>query len=86
MKWDILILGFLGLAGLYFAGQVVYRPLWVFLRLVVSLAIGGLLLVLTNAVLSKFDLHVAVNIVTLLVAGFLQVPGVILLVLLDLLY
>lgn len=86
MEWNILILGFLGLTGLYLVGQVVYRPLWAFLRLVISLAIGGLLLVLTNVVLSKFDLHVAVNVVTLLIAGFLQIPGIILLVLLNFLY
>jgi len=75
--------GLLGLLGLVLIGPALVRPLIFVLRLALYLAVGTILLFTANLVLEHLNLHIAVNPFTLLTAGILQVPGVLLLVALN---
>ncbi|AEF92936.1 pro-sigmaK processing inhibitor BofA [Desulfotomaculum nigrificans CO-1-SRB] len=83
METKTIILSLLGLIGLYLFATIFARPLVLLGKLVLSLAVGCILLVLVNVVCGGLGLHIAINPVTLLTAGILQVPGVVLLVLVN---
>ena len=55
------------------------KPSRVLFRTAKAAAIGGVSLAVVNAVLAPFGIFVGINAVTLLVVGFLGVPGVLLL-------
>ncbi|SHF11413.1 pro-sigmaK processing inhibitor BofA family protein [Desulforamulus putei] len=81
MEWKTIILSLLGLFGLYLFGTIFARPLVLIGKLGLSLVVGGILLVLVNVICGGLGIHIAINPFTLLTAGILQVPGVVLLVL-----
>lgn len=81
MEWKTILLGLLGLAGLYLVGSFFVTPVKLLGRLLGYAIMGTVLLVLTNLGGSLFGLHIAINAVTILTAGLLQIPGVVLLVL-----
>lgn len=80
MEWKTIILSMVGLFGLYLFGTIFARPLVFIGKLGLSLVAGGILLVLVNFVCGGLGVHIAINPFTLLTAGILQVPGVVLLV------
>jgi len=75
------IIGLAGLLGLYLIGTALLHPLRLLARLAAWMLLGGGLLIAINAVFGHLGLHIAINPVTLLTAGVLQLPGVALLVL-----
>lgn len=81
MEWKFVIIGLAGLLGLYLVATVLLQPLKVLIRLAAWMLLGGILLAAINAIFGHFGLHIAINPVTLLTAGLLQLPGVALLVL-----
>lgn len=81
MEWKTVLLSMFGLFGLYLFGTIFARPLILIGRLGLSVIIGAILLMLVNFVCGGLGLHIAINPFTLLTAGILQVPGVVLLVL-----
>jgi len=81
VEWKTILLGLLGLAGLYLIGSFFVTPIRLLGRLLGYMVLGTVLLVLTNLGGSLFGLHIAINAVTVLTAGFLQIPGVVLLIL-----
>lgn len=83
MEWKTVLLLATALIGLYLVLSVFARPFQLVLRLGVCLVIGFVLLSLANLVLGQWGMKLAVNPVTLLTAGVLQVPGVVLLVVLQ---
>ncbi|MGQ9497054.1 MAG: pro-sigmaK processing inhibitor BofA family protein [Desulfotomaculales bacterium] len=84
MDYKLVILGLCGLAGLYFLATFFFTPFRYLLRLFAWALLGTVLLVAVNLVGGLVGLHIAVNIFTILTAGILNVPGVVLLVLLRL--
>jgi inhibitor of the pro-sigma K processing machinery len=84
VEWKLILLGLLGLAGLYLLGSFVVTPLKYLFRLFAYVVVGALLLAVVNFGGSFFGFHVAINPVTILTAGLLQVPGVVLLIVLTL--
>ncbi|GAB6179056.1 hypothetical protein JCM14036_03750 [Desulfotomaculum defluvii] len=81
MEWKTVLLSLIGLFGLYLFGTIFARPLVLVGRLSLSLIIGGALIFLVNFVCSGLGIHIAINPFTLLTAGILQMPGIVLLVL-----
>ncbi|MDI6710769.1 MAG: pro-sigmaK processing inhibitor BofA family protein [Thermoanaerobacterales bacterium] len=81
MEWKTILLGLLGLAGLYLVGSFFVTPVKYLGRLLGYAIVGTVLLVLTNLAGTLFGLHIAVNAVTIFTAGLLQIPGVVLLIL-----
>lgn len=81
MEGKFVFIGLAGLLGLYLVGTALFHPLRLLVRLAACMLLGGGLLIAINAVFGHLGLHIAVNPVTLLTAGVLQLPGVALLVL-----
>ncbi|HHW44639.1 SigmaK-factor processing regulatory BofA [Desulfofundulus thermobenzoicus] len=79
----LLLAGFL---GLILVVGVFTAPLKFFLRLGFYAVAGWVILTVANFLLDRCGLHIALNPVTLLTAGVLHLPGVILLALLDYLF
>lgn len=75
MDWKLILISLIGLFGLF----LLIKPLKFLLRLVAYMAVGGALLYLANLLLSRFDLQIAMNPATMLAAGVLNIPGVIML-------
>jgi len=80
---NIIIAYAFGLFLLYLIARLLLVPLKILLKLVYNGLIGGAILFLVNLVGGYFGLYIPINPITALVAGFLGVPGVILLVLLQ---
>ncbi len=68
---------------MYALGWLLFVPLKYLWRLILNGILGGLLLVVINLVGGLFGVTLAINPVTALVAGFLGIPGVALLFLLQ---
>ena len=83
MEWKMFLIGMAGLLGLYLMGTVLFRPLRFLIRLAAWSMLGAFLLVALNTLFGYFGFHIAVNPWTILTAGLLQLPGVVLLVLLN---
>lgn len=76
-----------GLVMLYVIGYALYKlfhkPLrWIGV-LLFNGCVGGVLLLIINFIGGSFDFHMALNPITALTVGFLGIPGVILIVLLQ---
>ncbi|MGB4232286.1 MAG: pro-sigmaK processing inhibitor BofA family protein [bacterium] len=71
-----------GLLLLCLIARLFFVPLRILMRLLYNGIIGGLLLWLVNLVGSFFGVTIPINPITALAAGFLGVPGVVLLLLL----
>ncbi|NLZ52747.1 MAG: pro-sigmaK processing inhibitor BofA [Thermoanaerobacteraceae bacterium] len=72
-----------GLLLLYVVGRVLIMPLKIIIKLVYNALIGGIVLLMLNYIGGYAGLHIALNPVTALVVGFLGVPGVIMLLILQ---
>lgn len=78
------ILAFLfGLVLLYIIGMILVIPLKVIFKLIVNGIIGGVILFLFNLVGGLFGLGIAINPLNAIIVGVLGVPGVILLLILQ---
>ena len=73
-----------GLVLLYFAGWLLLVPFKVIVKLIINALIGGVVLLLINLFGGGIGLQIGINPVTALVAGILGVPGVILMIILQL--
>lgn len=77
----LMFLGFFAaLIFIVLVGRVMMVPLRHVFKLLVNGIIGGILLWLVNFFGATFSVFVPINIATVLIAGFLGIPGVILLV------
>ncbi|MTI82070.1 MAG: pro-sigmaK processing inhibitor BofA [Firmicutes bacterium] len=83
MEWTTILLALVGLLGLYLVGIFIVKPLKLIFKLVVYLVVGAFLILFVNLISSQFGIHIPLNPFTLITAGVLQVPGVILLVLME---
>ena len=72
-----------GLLLLYIVGWLLFMPIKFIVRLLYNGVIGGLMLWILNLVGGFFSIYIAINPVTALIAGFLGIPGVILLIVLQ---
>ena len=78
----ILAYGF-GIALLYLLGYLLLAPLKVIGKLAVNSLIGGAALVIINFLGGFLNFHLPLNFFSAIIAGFLGVPGVALLFLLE---
>lgn len=83
LEWKLVIVALAGLFGFYLVGSVLFRPLRFLIRLAAWALAGGVLLAAINALAGQSGFHIAINPATILTAGILQLPGVVLLVLLN---
>ncbi len=78
----IIAYGF-GLFLLYLIARLLLVPVRILVRLLYTGVIGGVLLWLVNLVGGFFSIMIPINPITALTAGFLGVPGIVLLLLLQ---
>lgn len=83
MEWKYALLVLIGLCGLFVAAAALARPVKWLLNLAWCAVVGTVLLLLVNIVLGHLGMHIALNPATVLTAGILQIPGTILLVVLN---
>jgi len=80
---DTVVAYLFGLFLLYILMRLLYVPLKFVLTLVVNGVIGGLLLVVFNILGSLFGISIGINLVTAVIAGFLGIPGILLMIILK---
>lgn len=68
----------IGLILVYIVGRILFIPLRFVVRLLFNAAVGGLLLWVANLLGRYIGVVVPINPITALLAGFLGVPGVVL--------
>lgn len=74
---------FLAIGAVYIVGMLLVLPIKLIVKLVVNGVLGAIGLFLVNIIGSYFGLTIGINPITALVAGFLGIPGVILLIFLK---
>jgi inhibitor of the pro-sigma K processing machinery len=83
IEYNIIIAYLIGLFLLYFLGWLLIVPRKFLLRIIINGIIGGLILFIINLLGKSIGLYIVINPVTALVAGFLGIPGIILLIILQ---
>ena len=83
MEKEFIYWGLLAFTGIYLVSTIFYKPVKYLLRFGFYFLLGGFLLLVVNFSLSHFGIKLAVNPITMLTAGFFQLPGVVLLLILN---
>lgn len=81
MEWSVLLAFGVGIFLIYLVGRMFMMPIRLIFRLIYNGLIGGVMLWLVNLAGSYISFTIAINPVSALIAGFLGLPGVILLIL-----
>lgn len=85
MNLEYLISGVFGIVILYFIVKMIKLPLKLIIKLLINGLTGLIMLSIVNFVGDSFGITVNINAFTSLIAGFLGIPGVIALVIFNLL-
>lgn len=83
LDWGVILAYGAGLLMIYLLARILFVPLKLIWKLVYNALIGGIVLWIINLAGGFFDFSIPINPITALVAGFLGVPGVILLIVLQ---
>ncbi|MBP1760929.1 MAG: hypothetical protein H6Q64_471 [Firmicutes bacterium] len=70
---------------IFIIAKLIMQPLKLVWKLVINSIIGLVLLMLANYIGAYFDFSLPLNVLTVLIAGFLGVPGILLLICFQLL-
>lgn len=71
----------IAILAIYFVGKIFTLPIRIIWKLIYNGVIGGIMLWIVNLIGGSFGFTIGINVMSALVAGFLGIPGVILLVL-----
>lgn len=71
---------FLAIGAVYIIGMLLVLPVKLIVRLVINGIIGAVVLFAVNFIGAYFNFSIGINPITALVAGFLGIPGVLLLI------
>jgi inhibitor of the pro-sigma K processing machinery len=81
MQYFTIILGILVLLlVIYFASQVFLKPIKLLWKLLLNSVLGLILLVAVNFIGGYFSFALPINVVTVLISGFLGIPGILMLI------
>jgi pro-sigmaK processing inhibitor BofA len=83
--FNLVLAGLFLLAVLYIGARVVMKPVKLLWKILVNSLIGLILLILVNYISTPFGFELHINIFTVLIAGFLGIPGIVLLICFQLL-
>ncbi len=70
---------------IFIIAKLIMQPLKLVWKLIINSIIGLVLLMLANYIGAYFDFSLPLNVLTVLIAGFLGVPGILLLICFQLL-
>ncbi len=82
---NLVLAGLFLLLVVYIGARVIMQPVKLLWKLVINSLVGLILLILVNYISNPFGFELDVNIFTVLIAGFLGIPGLILLICFQLL-
>lgn len=77
---NIIMAALFVLVIIYIIAQVIIKPFKLLWKLVINSVLGLFILIVTNYIGAFFSFKIAINILTVLIAGFLGIPGVLLLI------
>lgn len=83
MNFSVVLAYAFGLMLLYLIGMLLVIPIKIIIKLIINGILGGVTLLLVNLIGGLFGLHIVINPINALIAGFLGIPGVILLFILQ---
>lgn len=83
MNMNTIFFYIVGLALLYIVGLLLVWPIKKIVKLIVNGVLGGITLLVFNFIGNYFGLNIAINPLNAIIVGFLGVPGVILLLVLQ---
>ncbi len=86
IEFNVVIAYVFGLILLYIVGWVLLVPLKIVIKLIYNSIIGGVILILINVVGGFLGIHIGINPLTAIIAGVLGIPGVVLLLLLQVIF
>ncbi len=87
IKYSMIFAYILGIIFLYMMGRLLLKPMKIILKFVFNTVLGVMIILGVNYIGSKlFGFHIALNIFSAIVTGFLGIPGILLLVALKLIY
>ena len=69
--------------GILLIGRIFIVPIKIIIKLVLNSILGAILLFIINIVGSNFSFHIGINLITTLLTGILGIPGVVLLIILQ---
>ncbi|MCE5286620.1 MAG: pro-sigmaK processing inhibitor BofA family protein [Pelosinus sp.] len=84
MEWSVLLAFAVGIVLIYLVGRMFLMPVRLVFRLIYNGLIGGIMLWVVNLIGSYIGFTIAINPLSALIAGFLGLPGVVLLILFKL--
>ncbi len=84
LEFNVIIAYAFGIILIYLIGRMLTMPIRIVLKLIYNGLVGGLLLWVVNFIGAYFSFTIGINPITALIAGFLGIPGVILLILFKL--
>lgn len=73
----------IAILAIFVIGKIFAWPFKILINLIINGIMGGILLYLINLVGSKFGLIIPINAITALIAGFLGIPGILFLVIVN---
>jgi inhibitor of the pro-sigma K processing machinery len=76
MGTEMAVYFLIAIALLFLLGKLMAGSLKFLLKALINAVLGIVLLVITNTLGASFGIGIGINIITILVAGFLGVPGV----------
>jgi inhibitor of the pro-sigma K processing machinery len=83
IPFDIILAYALGLVLLYLIGWLLLVPLKLLFRFLINALLGGIALWILNLVGGLIGVTIAINPITALTVGFLGIPGLLLILLLQ---
>lgn len=81
VELNVVLAYIFGIILIYLIGRIFFMPIKLVLRLIYNGLIGGAMLWVVNFIGAYIGFSIAINPITALVAGFLGMPGVIILIL-----
>ena len=83
MDINIIVAFLLGLLLIYLVGRVMLIPLKLIVKLFVNALVGGVVLWIIDYFGTFLNIHIPINPITALIVGFLGVPGIVLLLIMQ---
>ncbi len=86
MELSVIAAYVVGIVAIYFIGKMFLMPVRIIWKLIYNGIIGGIVLWIVNFVGASFGFSIGINFISALVAGFLGIPGVVLLILFKVMF
>ncbi len=79
MDIKMLLVYFACVIAIFIIGKILFVPLKMIFKLILNSILGGILIWLINLAGITWELHIGINVITMLTVGLLGVPGAVLL-------